>query len=722
MSNNIPSSSSRPSSPTKRTPSSPTKRSPPSSPTKPPPSPTKPGLPLPDGLKANAHPYAIKTTSTGILSRSATTAGSQHQYGVKQQAQRSLLLGAARQLNSSARGIWPQHTGNGNGGDFASNANARLSGSPTKSHFDDDTGYLSSSSASSSSITGTGTRRRRNGRVHGMVASLESTRDRAGSISSTDDDASTNYPSSSPAPYPTHSARPLPAFPPLGSSTASRPSSPTKPFLLPTSSFPPSLAPLVPLDSAFNTPQATGHTVNASRPLPVLPAHPSLRAAPPGHKDGDGSGEMTMEDLLAVLGADDAGGDTVKLTPGGDTVKRALHVDVGKAGDTVKPLRVPLQSKLNLLGDSGDTKFSVDELLAVQGENRKGGNGKKEGTGGDAWVDSDSYDLSGTMKRVPDSSSASASDSLPEASKTSSKPVELGNGDAELSVHELLALAEGPDANGEKKRTGTRTGGDAWVDTYSPSGTMKRISDSSSLPAKTTGLKPGRRTHVYSTEPKPRPRRVGDVFDFSSADGVVTAQEEAESSRQPETTQTTGEAGARDEAEARALEQELNDTRRLVDQFKRRLEEVEARVGAMEEEAATAATVVNSRTSSTSTEEAGDSNLNTTANAKPESQSHPLRLLAAWALSTPLGSALRNRLPPLPLPLLNLLPSSPSTSPTTSTTTSSPSHSHQAVVPAKPTPTHVTRALHTYARYSGYALLLGIGVCAVVLRGLVRLG
>ncbi|KAG5650244.1 hypothetical protein H0H81_000197 [Sphagnurus paluster] len=590
-------------------------------------SPTKPGIPLPESLRPNAHPYAIKTTSTGILSRSATTSsstshsynhyvplppqsptkvthgthaerGSRHRYSrslteenmprplpvppeelyqqQQQQQQQNAnghvrtraetlpgqlsepganpklwtpeqlavnvpeiadfvreneitgraflrfdegVLDAKLRQSVSTKQVWPQN------GLFTAEPSGRRSVSPSKARAiplpnDEDEAYLSSSS-STSSITGTRKRRHRpNGRVHGMVASFErsssvddnSERRQRGSISSVD--------SNNDEPYfyqpQTTGNRPLP-FPP--SSNA--------PLLLPTSSFPPSL-------STFNSPQSTGTTITnttphatgngTSRPLPSLPQHPSLRLAPI-LTDTNTSGEMSMDDLIAMLNEDTAADADAEVEPDGfvNTSRRdknmrgkaggRLVAGVGAAaweadfaGETVKrALPAPAHPASAFTSKVVEDEMTIEELLAL--EDRTG-------------VDE-------TVKRP--------------LRITRAEPETKAIGaEEEMTMEELLGLEGG-------------AGAAAWVDEpETQGGTMKRVSR---VDSEQISLSAGRR--LLATEKQTRVRGIFTLPDTGgegSGDGDANVERER---REVEERAARQEAEWKLEQEARAEEDDV---------------------------------------------------------------------------------------------------------------------------------------------------------------------
>ncbi|GLB44719.1 hypothetical protein LshimejAT787_1800560 [Lyophyllum shimeji] len=286
-----------------------------------------------------------------------------------------------------------------------------LSDSPTKSRpltldEEEDQAYLSSSSISSTSSL-SGRRRRRyrpNGRVHGMVASFERSssvdegprhRERSGSISSVE---------SSDEPY---------IYQPQPQSTAGRP--------LPYPRTHTHMRAKVQVlearccclrNGAYVTPHATGigngsntTSTNGQRPLPALPTHPSLRSSPfeADHPSadymaspdiqGDGerkntSGEMTMDELLAVLNADaaadekDASAASPRSSVLHTTGAAAWEMDFG-LGETVKraPASAPPAQAQAQAAAVGEDELTVEELLALEGA------GAGAGMGAAAWVD-----------------------------------------------------------------------------------------------------------------------------------------------------------------------------------------------------------------------------------------------------------------------------------------------------------------------------------------------
>ncbi|RDB25679.1 hypothetical protein Hypma_006169 [Hypsizygus marmoreus] len=751
-------------------------------------SPTKPGHPFPDALRPNPHPYAIKTTATGILSRSATTSssvshshnhyvplspspsptksvhgihasrGSRHRYsrsltdniprplpppppedvfftgapvhsrgersradtlpmhlhadnnpklwtptqlaaqvpeiaafieeneitgraflrfdegvldayGITQQSQRTQLLSASRTLRQYVLKdrIWPldQDTPN----NTTRRPSSSVTSSPSKSRSqnlprdDEDDVYLSSSSSISSaesSLTGTRKRRYRpNSRVHGFVVSLERSehehrRERSGSVSSvnsvnSDSDFHTHH-----YPDPHSSGRPLPFPPPpnlvpnpfIGDSYAG-------PLLLP------NVRSASPEHSVFSTPHVTENGNGSGRPLPSPPPHPSLRPPPVLSSNDENSSEMSMEQLLAVLNADDV---QDPLSQGGHD---SLHTITGIENVTTraKPSR----------------------------------SGKEHGSvrGAAAWEETSGVE---TVKRA-----------LPAVPVHPSLVQSIISNDEEeeMSVEALLKLEEGG------------VGAAAWVGEVARE-TVKRavpvIGDAAnvrggSLRMRKDGsgrvsVKKLRNSVKVMDETK---KKLEDVFSTSFSEDAAQPQDQVQ----------------QQEAEDR-LAHELTDTRTLLDAFRVRLEHVEAKVDEME--------MAELRRSQTPTYPPPPSQQLSAGALLRE-----LKVLA-WAWVWSAGAGIVSLLPvslqsffsSLPWPFGMLYsherrpPSRPreahkqTGSSSGSCSDSPPPSSNSSKPPVRKTNTSSMWRILYPTTIPRYALLLGIGVCAVMLRGLMR--
>ncbi|KAG6917840.1 hypothetical protein DXG01_000745 [Tephrocybe rancida] len=692
-------------------------------------------------------------------------------YGVTEQWQRSLILSHSRRLRQSMlqNRIWP----NSNPLSDRDAPNGHLSHSrsisPTKSREhaqpdeEDDPAYLSSSSSisSTSSLTGRSRRRYRpNGRVHGMVASFERSaspdkadfvRSRSGSISSVEDND--GYPFQ---PQFTGDAygRPLPLPPqPTGEYV-------TGPLLLPQTSFPNSFPPALNTHQSTGyglhaTPQVTGNgnfldhntpqpTGNNSRPLPATPLHPSLRP-PPILDDGDDgiadkpamaskntSGEMTMDELISVLNPDSNPSEPRNFVNtdgrrGRDKVDKRKHKGAAaweaEVGDTVKhipPVPMTTTTPAQSPPPPADDEMTMEELLAREG-----------GPGAAAWVD-EPEGVGRTMKRVevdkPDNARFGSI----------SKGRSLGK------TAERISLSAGRKSHGPGKKQARRVG-----ELFTPAAGVEEQRDEEQRiraqveMAEEMELERMREIEreLLRAEEEERVRWVQHAEeeaadlrrqeDIRAEEAELRRQEElqAEEERvrkvneerlrelfqrqqlmQEETRRRAAEEvaakerQAREEAAAEQRRQEeveqrlassVEENRRLLEEFRKRLEQIEQRVEELH---------TTSSKSSTSAEDIPPI-------AVTEEDAHAclkrrLRLMAAWALSSPFGAVLPAV---IGLPLANFA------------RTYNPQEEDEDE--AETRRGKVRKVAAVYPRtLSRYALLFGIGMCAFMLRGLMRWG
>ncbi|KAG6864275.1 hypothetical protein C0991_010912 [Blastosporella zonata] len=841
-------------------------------------SPTKPGAVISDVFKPNPHPYAIKTTSTGILSRSSSTLssafqshnhyvpispstsptkanyqghserGSRHRYsrsltddssprplpappedlyysqqqpvgqvrsradslsetlddttnpkswtfeqlatnvpeiadfieehqitgraflrfddgvldayGINQHSLRSLILSHSRRLRQSMlqNRIWA----NSNPLNDHDVFNGRRSASPSKSgpftlpDEEDDSAYLSSSSSVSSTSSFAGHKKRRNGRVHGMVASLERSaspekaefqRDRrSGSISSVED----NDQHSNEGHW-----RPLP-FPPQSTGEYVN-----GPLSLPPTSFPNSFPhALNTAQSAHTTPHATGNghfldhntpqpTGTSSRPLPATPLHPSLRP-PPVFDDDDledetplaapknTSGEMTMDELISVLKPDaDApphieahGFVNTDRRRGRDKLDKRKNKSAGAAawemdaGETVKHLVPDPTAQSRATVAVADDELTVEELLALEG-----------GAGVAAWVD----ELEGTgrtMKRV------GADEGTDTRFGSISKGRSIGKGSGRISLN------AGRKRHGQAKTQTRRVG-----ELFKPAGDAEEEQDQVGdeerrvqaqvveelelermreierqllraeeeerlrwmLQAEGEKVTELRRQEEIRMEEEHRAEedrvrrvneeRLRELFQrqqrMEEEARHRLAEEIAVKERQEREEAAARERRAREEAAAEQRRQEdaeqrlassIAENRRLLEQFRARLAQIEERIEELQTQPSPSISAEDHTTI-----------LDAQADDPSACLARRLHTFAAWAISTPLGAALPAALGG---PLVNFVRGH-------DFTTDSEGDTHTRRSKSRRLKTLYPKTFH---------VLFGIGMCAFLLQGLVRWG
>ncbi|KAF5379848.1 hypothetical protein D9615_005822 [Tricholomella constricta] len=665
-------------------------------------------------------------------------------YGVSQQWQRSLLLAASRQLRKSVLNdrIWPQHSFETT--DLGTTS-GRLSVSPSKSRplplpNDEDEAYLSSSSISSaSSLSGRRKRRYRpNGRVHGMVASFERSssvdeghgvRERSGSTSSVDsfDEPYFQQPQS------TGNEHLLPFPPPSGG-----------PLLLPTSSFPPSLS------SPFNTPQATGngngmlHTTphatgngNTYRPLPSLPSHPSLRSAPTLTNEDEQrvnqatdaknmSGEMTMDDLIAVLNADAVADGSVPADAFVNTSRRekdrgkkkgrkavegaaAWEMDFG-LGETVKrapPVPPPPTLAHTQRSQVVEEELSVEELLALEGG---------VGVGTAALVDEPVMGL--TMKHVEEDDAFAGG-----LGRSQQRFDSISRGTSKGA--QRISLSAGRVTQGQGKKQARRVGelfsfadADGIGEGLSPEEVqqmereqaMRRAEESERLRHDAEYAKAEWQQEADKERARLETEEMARKLQLAEAE--VQELREAQAQKQP--TQAENDIAKRRREEQEQLEEHLassiEENRRLLNVLQGRLEEVERRVEDLEAASLQPEIILKAHVErGTSMNEGKETDPKTCVVRR-------LRVLAVWALSTPLGAVIPAA---IGVPLAKFL-AAPANE-------GAPAGTNEANTDASPTRRRrgdrdaVIQTLYPKS-VRRYALLLGIGMCAIMLRGLMRWG
>ncbi|KAF8071469.1 hypothetical protein FPV67DRAFT_1481335 [Lyophyllum atratum] len=709
-------------------------------------------------------------------------------YGVTQQWQRSLLLAASRRLRQSVLKdrIWPNSNpmiGDSDALRGRHSHSQSLSDSPTKSYSlhlpddedDEDQAYLSSSSmSSSSSISGRRKRRYRpNGRVNGMVASFERSssvddgadrRERSGSISSVEG-------SEEPYFYQPHNTRPghgrpLP-YPPHPSESA------RAPLLLPTSSFPdPSFSP-------FNTPNATGngngiHTTphatgngmtsaNGGRPLPSVPSHPSLRSAPSedvfggayavadardGGKAKNTSGEMSMDELIAVLNADlttiedsappgqgYVNTDRRREKEGRDKQRgrkgaAAWEMDFGP-GETVKrapPSSSPVPAQLQTM-DVGE-ELSVEELLALEG-----------GVGAAAWVD-ESEEVGRTMKRVEGVADGRGSQRFGSISKGSGKGADRislsagrrtqGMGKKQTRrVGELFAPASGSEA---EERAAEEEASEAQGKARVVEAEEEELKHMREIERRLLRAEEEERERwnlqAEMERNETRVRLEEEEKRKSEIEAETQRQrQEAKENRRRVRAEEVATESLRREGEEQRLASSIAEAWRLLEAYRGRLEEVEHRVAKMEAvsdstssaQAGTTTAEPAPRLGAEAAEKDGgkEGAKEDTQEAESKACAVPrLRMLAAWALSTSLGATLPAA---VGLSLAGFAAGPDPNSDPSAGTNGADSSSNTN--PARRRRDKAARIRALYPKtIPRYALLIGIGVCAVVLRGLMRWG
>ena len=510
----------------------------------------------------------------------------------------------------SKSSIWPEHQDvfNSRPHNYGS---ASVGSSPVKGRVlplplpdysedvEDDQAYLSSSSASSSSFRDEDRRYssrknkpKSNSRVHGIIASLErsasidglnsasptrdrngSERERRGSTSSVDGDGHRTFQ------FPVLGSRPLP-FPPAPPYLIK---STKRDEAIPTSSFSFSSNAPLPRDgdgydvATINlTPQTTStrsdrrHLTggNPSRPLPSPP--PPLFLRNPQFIDSEeddyggeaSTSEMTVEELLASVGPEED--------------------------------HTPIKSSV-LLGNVTTRRSKKSRSTSLNYTSAAVG-----GQGASAW---ENMDLGETVKRAPSTPAAR------NVALTIAQPVPVhakSRMEEELTVEELLALEGEVDPTNEGNSE--RDGVGAWLAGSAAVVTVKRVApDSDGNPGRVSG---DERIGAEGRDKEMGPGGLGEMFSHGSVDGHFQEQDERELGDPRVQNENPLEESHRDHDKAgqiviqsnfarpvidathhvsedpaiSILEAQMEETRRMVELLRMRVEQVEESVARMEDE------------------------------------------------------------------------------------------------------------------------------------------
>ncbi|KAG6877959.1 hypothetical protein C0993_001577 [Termitomyces sp. T159_Od127] len=643
-------------------------------------------------------------------------------YGITQHWRRSLILDHCHKLKQSML-----HNRNSN---TFSDLDARrfsrsdsLTGQHQPPPDDDDSAYLSSSSSiSSTSSSGhTKQRLRSNGRVHGLIVSYErctspdktQLRSRSESTSSIHDGNRSSLPQYNGDNH----GRPLP-FPPQSAREYV-----TGPLLLPQASFPNSFP------QSLNTPQSTGnssqeitrndvtnqttHPTNHSRPLPATPLHPSLRPPVVDEDLADDSaiaskntsGEMTMDELIAVLDHDtqlnqpqtfinmDRRNAQSKSKKRKEMGAVAWEMDVGETVKHVPATLLPAVVKAQ--PDGGDDELTVEELLALEG-----------GAGTTAWVNEPAGNEE-TVKRAR-SDGHEIRDSLFESGENVGKGVECislsekrksrVNGYSKHQVRhveELFSLEhEVDDAHREENQFE--------VDALELE-RMREIERRLLRAEEEERQQWDSRAAGVVESCKLQEAHIGDGSELLGQDEGLhevsqrrqcMAEDTQQLRQEPEAEEqrlTEMVAAERQREEERRLASSIAENRRLLQEFQRRLERVEQRVEDLE------------------TASAPSLPLETKQSPKA-SVAQRLRVLAAWALSTSLPAALG-------VPLSDFV-----RGPDSDTSISRLGDETFKIIDIRRREKSRTVAAHHSKAFPRYAFIFGLGICAFMMRGFLRLG
>ncbi|KAH0585709.1 hypothetical protein H2248_008921 [Termitomyces sp. 'cryptogamus'] len=647
-------------------------------------------------------------------------------YGITEHWQRSLILNHSARLGRLR---------NRNSNTSCDPDAERLSHSNSLSHYtgqhqypleEDDPAYLSSSSSmSSASSTGERTKRRLrpNGRVHGMVASYErstspekaqSMRDRSDSTSSIHNEHRLFQPQYNGGNH----GRPLP-FPP-------KPTGEYKagPLLLPQTSFPNSFPPSLNRphstgNSSQATPHATGngvitdhtikHTVTHNRPLPATPLHPSLRSSPVLNEDFANNStiaprrEMTMDELIAILDPDAESLQNHAFVNIDRRKARKVSEKWNKKDDaawemdieTVKHvLPTPSSTIAKAQPVPGDDELTIEELLALEGE-----------VGATAWMD-EPQGIGRTMKRVDSEEKENNARFV-----TISKGGSIRKGGAgwksrgygkqqvrhvgEIFLSEC-GKEEGPEKPGEEEQIGAealelermcevdrrllRTGEERqrWERRAAQIAESHKWDDVCTKESEPSSQDEKLRKAEKEGELSQKERDVEEETQHEDHEQRAEGLAAAEQQRQEDTEQF--------------LASSIAENRRLIEEFRIRLERVEQRVEDLE-------IVPLSSTPD-------PSSLRTHGNPNT-----CLRMIAAWALSTPLSTALPAA---LGVPLADFIRGSK---------TSMTRLGDEATKNTDSRRDKCRTVVSLYPKiFPRYAILFGLGICAFMLKGFLRWG
>ncbi|KAG6809789.1 hypothetical protein H0H92_014738 [Tricholoma furcatifolium] len=529
------------------------------------------------------------------------------------------------------------------------------------------------------------------------------------------------------------------------------------PLLLPQKAFPNDVStpasPLVPNNSTSPS------KLTSSRPLPATPLHPSLRPPPIFDDDSESddadekkpaknkSGEMTMDELIGLLNPDNDASqanssasdphlfvntDRRKRKSGNGKGAAAWEVDVGDTVKHVPPRAEPTtltseEAPAEALSAPADDEMTVEELLALEGD------GAGVGVGAAAWVGQPQDAAVQTMKRIEAKSSTEAS--------------RIGSIGRKSAGRISLSAGRKSHAPGQEKKRSVRRVGQL----FASAGDMGKAQDEETqrhrVPEMGTEEMELERMRVAErellrAEEEERLRwdqQVDEKFqDESQKEEMMHLEMEREALRRQEEYEEklrvrqvneerlrelfqrqkrmeedarrrmaqeaeAKERRAREEADAarrrqedaeRRLSSSIQDNRRLLEELRARLDEVEHRIAELE-------TASNASPPPQGDHPAADATVTLSQGSCLERR---LRMLAAWALATPLSVVL-----PAAVSLSLAEFAGPG----------------EARGNDDGTATTVSRRGNSGALtllLPRYALFFGIGLCAVVLRGLMRWG